>query len=33
MTDPDGTVMLDTVVIAPTVKPVAVNALVAAACG
>ena len=33
MTDPLGTVMLDAVVIAPTVRPAAVSALVAAACG
>jgi hypothetical protein len=33
MTDPLGTVMLDAVVIAPTVRPTAVSALLAAACG
>src|SRR5688572_10828073 len=33
MTAPLGTVMLDAVVMAPTVKPAAVRALVAAACG
>ena len=33
MTDPLGTVMLDAVVIAPTVRPTDVSALLAAACG
>ena len=33
MTDPLGTVMLDAEEIAPTVRPAAVIALVAAACG
>src|ERR687897_95968 len=33
ITDPLGTVMLEAVVIAPTVRPTEVSAMVAAACG
>src|SRR3954468_23182536 len=33
ITEPDGTVMLDVVLIAPTVRPMLVSALEAFACG
>src|SRR3954468_3256418 len=33
ITEPDGTVMLEVVLIAPTVRPMLVNAFVAFACG
>src|SRR4051812_28557963 len=33
ITEPDGTVMLDVALIAPTVRPMLVNAFVAFACG